>query len=182
VELSTTRKANCCVGLHSFPAFYGNRRFNTEFKRALHLSLAWARPIQSTSPDPTSTKSIPILSNYLRLGLPSGLFPSGFPTDLYAFFFSQIRATFPYHFILLDFIIIIILDKKYKSWSSSLCSFLHSPVTSSLFGPNILLSNLFSNNHSLCSSLNIRDQVSRPYRTTGKIIVLYILIFKFFDR
>jgi hypothetical protein len=34
---------------------------------------------------------------------------------------------------------------------------------------------------SLCSSLNVRDQVSYPYRTTGKIIVLHILIFKFFD-
>jgi hypothetical protein len=35
-----------------------------------------------------------------------------------------------------------------------LCSFLHSPVTSS-FGPNILLSTLFSNTLSLCSSLNV---------------------------
>jgi hypothetical protein len=26
----------------------------------------------------------------------------------------------------------------------------------------------------LCSSLNIRDQFSRPYKTRGKIIVLYI--------
>jgi hypothetical protein len=34
---------------------------------------------------------------------------------------------------------------------------------------------------SLCSSLNVRDQVSHPYRTTGKIIVLYILICMFFD-
>jgi hypothetical protein len=34
-----------------------------------------------------------------------------------------------------------------------LCTFLHSPVTSSLFGPNILLSTLFSNTFSLCSSL-----------------------------
>jgi hypothetical protein len=32
--------------------------------------------------------------------------------------------------------------------------------------------NLKSHTLSLCSSLNARDQVSRPYRTTGKIIVL----------
>jgi hypothetical protein len=31
------------------------------------------------------------------------------------------------------------------------------------------------------SSLNFRDQVLHPYRTTGKIIVLHILIFKLFD-
>jgi hypothetical protein len=59
--------------------------------------------------------------------------------------------------------------------------FFHSPVTSSLFGPNILLSTLFSNTLSLCSSLNVRDKVSHPYRTTGKMIVLYILMFTFFD-
>jgi polysaccharide pyruvyl transferase WcaK-like protein len=53
---------------------------------------------------------------------------------------------------------------------------------SSLFGPNILLSTLFSNTHSLCSSLNVRDHVSLPYRTTVKIIVLYILVFTFLDR
>jgi hypothetical protein len=29
--------------------------------------------------------------------------------------------------------------------------------------------------------LNVRDQVSLPYRTTGKIIVLNILIFMFFE-
>jgi hypothetical protein len=63
--------------------------------------------------------------------------------------------------------------EKYKFWWSSLCSFLQSPVTSFLFGPNIILSTLFSNTLSLCSSCNVRDQVSHPYRTTDKIIVLF---------
>jgi hypothetical protein len=33
----------------------------------------------------------------------------------------------------------------------------------------------------LCSPLNVRDQVSHPYRTTGKIRVLCILIFTFYS-
>jgi hypothetical protein len=62
-----------------------------------------------------------------------------------------------------------------------LCNFLHSPVTSSLLGPNILLRTLFSNILRLCSYLSVRDQVSHPYKTTGRIMVLYILTFTFLD-
>jgi hypothetical protein len=47
-------------------------------------------------------------------------------------------------------IILIIFGKEYKSCRSLLCSFLHSPVSSSLFGLNILLSTLFPNTLSLC--------------------------------
>jgi hypothetical protein len=64
----------------------------------------------------------------------SGLFPSGFPpNNLYAFLFSPIRATWPTDLILLDLIILIILGEEYRSQSSSLYNFLHSPLTSSLF-------------------------------------------------
>jgi hypothetical protein len=35
---------------------------------------------------------------------------------------------------------------------------------------------------SLCFSLNVRDQVSHPYRTTKNIIVLYLVIFMFFGQ
>jgi hypothetical protein len=82
--------------LDSFPAFYGTRRFITEFTRVLHLFLSWARPIQFTSPHPTSPRSILILSTHLRLGLPSGLFPSGFPTNnLHEFLFSPHSCYMP---------------------------------------------------------------------------------------
>ena len=66
-------------------------------------------------------------------------------------------------------------------WVIPIPPLLHSPVTSSLLGPNILLNTLFSNTLNFLSSRNVSDQVSHPYKTTDKIIVLYILIFKFLD-
>ena len=61
-------------------AFHGIRRFINTLTSVRHLSLSWASPIQSIYPHPTSWRSILILSAHLRPGLPSGLFPSGFPT------------------------------------------------------------------------------------------------------
>jgi hypothetical protein len=133
-------------------------------------------------PYPTSWSSILIFFSYLHLGLPSGLFPSCFPTEtLYAPLLSPIHATCPSCLILLNLITCIIFGEKYRSLSSSLCSFPHSPVNSSLLGPNIFFSTLFSNPHSQNFSLSVCDQVSHPHSTTGKIIFPYVLIFTFLD-
>ena len=116
-------KLNGLQLIKKFPAFYGTRRFITALTSVRHLSLSWASPIQSTYPHSTSWRSILILSTHLRLGLPSGLFPSGFPTKtLYAPLSSPIRATCPAHPILLDFITRTILGEEYRSFSSSLCN------------------------------------------------------------
>ena len=45
-----------------------------------------------------------------------------------------------------------VLGEEYGSLNSSLCSFLHFPVTSSLLGPNILLNTPFPNTLNLRSS------------------------------
>ena len=116
---------------------------------------AWSSPYP---PHPTSRRSILILSSHLRLGLPSGLFPSRFsPKTLYTPHLSPICATCPDQLILLDFITLTLLGEQYRSLSSSLCSFLHScylvplrpkyspqhpilkhPQPTSLLSPNIL--------------------------------------------
>ena len=90
---------------------------------------------QSIPPYPTSWTSILILSSHLCLGLPSGLFPSGFPTKT---LYTPLLSPYTLHALslILNFITQTIVGEEYRSLSFSLYSFLHSPVTSSLLGPN----------------------------------------------
>ena len=139
-------EANWFAASQEIPRISRNPKVHYRTHKRSHPSLSWASPIQSIYPHPTSWRSILILSTHLRLGLHSGLFPSGFLTKtLYTPLSSPIRATCPAHLILLDFITRTILSEECKSFSSSLCNLLHSPVTSSLLGPNFLLNTMFSN-------------------------------------
>ena len=111
-----------------FPAFYGIRKCITAFTSARHLSLSWARSIQSLPPHPTFWRSILLLSSHLHLGLPSGLFPSGFHTKtLYTPLLFPIIATCPAHLILLYLITRKILVQEYRSLSSS-CVVFSTPL------------------------------------------------------
>jgi hypothetical protein len=67
------------------------------------------------------------------------------------------------------------MKRAYVLRNSSFCNFLDSPDTSSPSGANYLLSALFSNMLNPFPSLRVGNEVSQPFKITGKILVLYRL-------
>jgi hypothetical protein len=112
------------------------------------------------------------------LSLPSGLFPSGLSIKiLYAFFFSPCMS-YPSHPPLLG-------HSNYTWWKVQVMKLLimqfpptscHLNPTGPIYSPQDDVLNTLSQ----CSSPNVRGQVSHLYKTIGKIILVYILIFMFF--
>jgi hypothetical protein len=100
--------------------------------------------VPATCPYPEPARSVHTttshcLKNHLNIILPSKSGSSKwslslkFPHEtLYTPLLHPIRPTRPVHLILLDFITGTICGEEYRSLSSSLCIFLHSPLTSSL--------------------------------------------------
>jgi hypothetical protein len=129
-------------------------------------------------PIPLFEDPILILSSLLSVRRPNGLFPSGFPAkNLYALLLIPMPATCPTNLIL-HMITRTIFGEQCRSWSSSLCSFLQAPVTPSLLGPNLFPRHTILKHPQPAPPLpNVTDQVSHQYKITGKIIIMYTLIF-----
>jgi hypothetical protein len=96
MQLSPSREAASCSATQEFRNILRNPKFHFRFTWVIHWSLPWEKPIQSITLNLTPLRSILILYTNLRLGLPSGLFPSGFPTNIiHAFLFSPNSCYMP---------------------------------------------------------------------------------------
>jgi hypothetical protein len=110
---------------------------------------------------PISLIYILLLSYHLRLCLPSGLFPSCFPTKtLYEFLICPMRATCPTHLILLDLITPIAFGETYKFWSPSYVDVFKLPIFF-LIRPSSL--KISSNTDSLSRPVVIQHQFLQFY-------------------
>jgi hypothetical protein len=86
MEQSPSWQANIHSAIQEIPRLLWKPTVHYLIHNSPPLIRTWARWIQSTPSHPISLRSIIILSFYLRLCLPSGLFPSRFRTKiLYAF-------------------------------------------------------------------------------------------------
>jgi len=180
MEQSPSWEANRFKLVKKFPAFYGTRKFITAFTNARHLSLTWARSIQSLPP-----------SHFLKIHL-TIIFPSTpgtFKWTLSLRFLHQSPVytshlphtcymTRPSHSFLFDY--------PYNIWGGlqiiKLLIMYFSPLLYYLvpLGPNILHNTVFSNTLSPNSSLSMSDQFWHPYKTRRQNYISVYLNFYIF--
>jgi hypothetical protein len=153
--------------------------FIAVFTRTRHRSLLWARRIQRTASNTISIRYCLILPSNLSVGLWVSLsfrfskqnFVRTSHLPLHANMSRPPHTSLFYHPNNM-WRIVQITKHLIMQFSPSSCHFI--PLRS-----KFPLSTLFSNNFIRCSPFNVRVQVLYPCKSTGKIIVLLILIFTF---
>ena len=137
------------------------------------MFLSLARSFQSMPSHLTSWKSILILSSHLRLGLPSGLFLSA-PFHQIPVRNSTRYLPRPSHSSCFDYPCNIwwaVQTIKLHIMSFSPLTYYLIPLRHTYLPQDPILEHP-SNIHSFCFSFSVTDQISHPYKTTGKIDLL----------
>jgi hypothetical protein len=80
--LSPSWEAANCAATQELPKILWNPKFHHSVHKSPPLILSWTKSIQSIPPHPIPLTFILTISTHLCRGLPSGLFPSGFPTNI----------------------------------------------------------------------------------------------------
>lgn len=154
LEKLTVRSAS-----QEIPRLSWNQKIYYGIRNSLHRSLYWARWIQYTLSQHVFPRYILMLPSHLRLALLNGLFPS--VSQLKFCVISHFRHAHhspnlfhPLRFYLPKY---LVNSTNYAALQYSIFSSLSS--LSSILDPNILLTTLFSNAPSLCSSLTMTSSL-----------------------
>jgi hypothetical protein len=158
--------------LKNFPNIYGTWRFVVAFMRAFHSSLSWARWSQSRTPNSVYLRHILYyaptqVSVFLLVS-----FLLAFSTKSYTHSSSTHTCYMPSpcHLLWRDHCNQI--WRRIQIVKHLIMQF--SPMTSSLLSANNVLRMLFSNTFSICSSPNVTDQVSYPYKIIWWKYIIFI--------
>jgi hypothetical protein len=108
--------------VNKFPAFYGTRRFITEFICSPHLSLSWSAQRSKLPHIPLPEFPFKHYAPIYALVFQMVSFPQVPQSKPCKHLSSPIRATCPTYLIILDFITRTIFGEQYSPFTSSLCT------------------------------------------------------------
>jgi hypothetical protein len=115
MQQSPLEKLTVTQFFKTLPIFYETCRFITELNHSVcQLTLSGIRRIQSINSH-TIFKSRFNIIPHVGQGLPSSIFPSGFPTKMYTFLKHRTHARWPARLIIVEIIIPVIYKIKFKS-------------------------------------------------------------------